>query len=84
MVCGGGLVVLVLISLVLLYEFGDTLGATVREAEDLHAAFDIKTLDTALGMYKVQSGDFPTAEQGLEALACHPRAGCAEALARGV
>lgn len=72
MVCGSGLVAVVLISLVLLYEFGSPLGRAAQEAEDQRAAADITILTTALGMYKVQAGSFPTTEQGLEALVRRP------------
>ena len=48
------------------------LGGAVGVAEDQRAATDIKTLSTALGMYKVQSGSLPTSEQGLEVLVTRP------------
>lgn len=48
------------------------LGGAVGVAENQRAASDIKTLATALGMYKVQTGSLPTTEQGLEALVRRP------------
>lgn len=48
------------------------LGGAVGVAEDQRAATDIKTLSTALGMYKVQNGTLPTTEQGLEVLVTRP------------
>lgn len=48
------------------------LGGAVGVAEDQRAATDIKTLSTALGMYKVQNGALPTTEQGLEVLVTRP------------
>lgn len=48
------------------------LGGAVGVAEDQRAATDIKTLSTALGMYKVQNGFLPTSDQGLEALVTRP------------
>lgn len=48
------------------------LGGAVGVAENQRAASDIKTLSTALGMYKVQTGSLPTTEQGLEALVRRP------------
>ncbi len=48
------------------------LGGAVGVAENQRAASDIKTLTTALGMYKVQAGSWPTTEQGIEALVKRP------------
>ena len=48
------------------------LGGAVGVAESQRAATDIKTLATALGMYKVQTGSLPTTDQGLEALVTRP------------
>ena len=48
------------------------LGGAVGVAESQRAATDIKTLTTALGMYKVQTGSLPTTEQGLQALVSRP------------
>ncbi len=53
------------------------LGGAVGVAENQRAASDIKTLTTALGMYKVQTGSLPTTEQGLEALVTRPTGGAA-------
>lgn len=53
------------------------LGGAVGVAENQRAASDIKTLTTALGMYKVQTGSLPTTEQGLEALVTRPTGGVA-------
>ena len=45
------------------------------EARVTKAMADIKAIETALGMYKLDSGTFPTTEQGLLALVEPPSSG---------
>ncbi|TFH29794.1 MAG: type II secretion system protein GspG [Myxococcales bacterium] len=45
------------------------------EARVTKAMADIKGIETALGMYKLDSGAFPTTEQGLQALVEAPNSG---------
>jgi general secretion pathway protein G len=42
------------------------------QARATTAKTDIKTLSSALAMYRLDNGDYPTAEQGLKALAVPP------------
>jgi len=45
------------------------------EARVTKAMADIKAVETALGMYKLDSGIYPTTEQGLQALVEPPTSG---------
>jgi len=45
------------------------------EARVTKAMADIKAVETALGMYKLDSGVYPTTEQGLQALVEPPTSG---------
>lgn len=44
----------------------------LRQAKPQKAAMDIKNISTALDMYAADNGDYPTTEQGLEALIRKP------------
>ena len=43
-----------------------------EEARRLKAKMDIKSIESALKLYKIDSGNYPTTEQGLEALVKKP------------
>jgi general secretion pathway protein G len=45
------------------------------EARQTKAAADIKQIEQALGLYKLDNGFFPTTEQGLQALVTRPTTG---------
>jgi general secretion pathway protein G len=45
------------------------------EAKVTEAMVQIRNLETALKLYKLDNGDYPSAEQGLEALVTKPSAG---------
>ncbi len=46
-----------------------------EEARRTKSMMDIKSIETALNLYKIDSGSFPTTEQGLEALVEKPATG---------
>ena len=46
-----------------------------EEARRIKARVDIQSLETALKLYSLDSGDYPTTEQGLQALIEPPSAG---------
>lgn len=46
-----------------------------EEARRTKAAVDIKSIETALNLYKIDSGTYPTTEQGLFALVEKPNTG---------
>jgi len=48
---------------------------TPDEARQSKARVDIKTIETALRLYKLDNGAYPTTEQGLEALVSAPETG---------
>ncbi len=43
-----------------------------EEARRIKAKMDIRTIESALKLYKIDSGEYPTTEQGLEALIKKP------------
>jgi len=45
------------------------------EARQTKAAADIKAIEQALALYKLDNGGFPTTEQGLQALVTRPTSG---------
>ena len=45
------------------------------EARQTKAAADIKAIEQALALYKLDNGSFPTTEQGIEALVQRPTSG---------
>ena len=45
------------------------------EAKQLKAKMQIQTLETALKLYKLDNGSYPTTEQGLQALVSRPDTG---------
>jgi general secretion pathway protein G len=68
------LVVVMILGLLISLAAPRILGRT-DEARVTKAMADIKAIETALGMYKLDSGVFPTTEQGLEALVEPPKSG---------
>ncbi len=46
-----------------------------EEAKQLKAKIQIQSLETALNLYKLDNGMYPTTEQGLQALVAIPEAG---------
>lgn len=65
--------VVVMVILVLLASIATTI--VIRRIEDgrrTKALMDIKTIETALDLYKADTGSYPTTEQGLEALIAPP------------
>ncbi len=46
-----------------------------EEARRTKAVMDIKSIETALNLYKIDNGTFPTTEQGLSALVTQPTSG---------
>jgi general secretion pathway protein G len=68
------LVVVMILGLLISLAAPRILGRT-DEARVTKAMADIKGVETALGMYKLDSGVFPTTEQGLQALVEPPKSG---------
>ncbi|MCS7263476.1 MAG: type II secretion system major pseudopilin GspG [Armatimonadetes bacterium] len=65
--------VVVMVILVLLASIATTV--VIRRIEDgrrTKAIMDIKSIETALDNYKIDTGSYPTTEQGLEALISPP------------
>lgn len=46
-----------------------------EEARRTKAVMDLKSIETALNLYKIDNGTFPTTEQGLSALVSQPTSG---------
>jgi len=68
------LVVVMILGLLISLAAPRILGRT-DEARVTKAMADIKAVETALGMYKLDSGVYPTTEQGLQALVEPPTSG---------
>lgn len=68
------LVVVMILGLLISLAAPRILGRT-DEARVTKAMADIKAIETALGMYKLDSGRYPTTEQGLRALVEAPSSG---------
>ena len=68
------LVVVMILGLLISLAAPRILGRT-DEARVTKAMADIKAVETALGMYKLDSGIYPTTEQGLQALVEPPKSG---------
>ena len=68
------LVVVMILGLLISLAAPRILGRT-DEARVTKAMADIKAIETALGMYKLDSGVYPTTEQGLQALVEPPKQG---------
>ena len=67
------IVVLAIIAVVAVLIVPNVIGRP-DEARVTVAKTDLKTIATALRMYRLDNGDYPTTEQGLEALASRPTA----------
>ena len=67
------IVVLAIIAVVAVLIVPNVIGRP-DEARVTVAKTDLKTIATALRMYRLDNGDYPTTQQGLEALAARPTA----------
>ena len=68
------MVVVVILSILALYV-GPKIMGRPQEARINAAVIQIKSIETALKMYKLDSGVYPSTEQGLEALVQPPETG---------
>lgn len=68
------LVVLIIIGILAGY-IGPKIMGRPEEAKRTKAAMQIKALETALSLYKLDNGMYPSTEQGLEALVIAPETG---------
>jgi general secretion pathway protein G len=68
------MVVIVILSILAVYMVPRIMGRP-EQAKQLKARIDIQALETALKLYKLDNGKYPTTEQGLEALVDPPDAG---------
>lgn len=68
------LVVLIIIGILAGY-IGPKIMGRPEEAKRTKAAMQIKGLETALQLYKLDNGSYPSTEQGLEALITPPQSG---------
>ncbi len=68
------LVVLIIIGILAGY-IGPKIMGRPEEAKRTKAAMQIKGLETALRLYKLDNGNYPSTEQGLEALVEPPESG---------
>lgn len=68
------LVVLIIIGILAGY-IGPKIMGRPEEAKRTKAAMQIKGLETALQLYKLDNGNYPSTEQGLEALVELPQSG---------
>jgi general secretion pathway protein G len=69
------LLVVILILGLLAGIVGPRLFGHTDEAKQTKARVQIENLSSALKMYKIDNGAFPTTEQGLEALVAQPQSG---------
>jgi general secretion pathway protein G len=69
------LLVVILILGLLAGIVGPRLFGHADEAKQTKARVQIENLSSALKMYKIDNGRFPTSEQGLEALVVQPQSG---------
>ncbi len=68
------LVVLIIIGILAGY-IGPKIMGRPEEAKRTKAAMQIKALETALSLYKLDNGTYPSTEQGLDALVAAPETG---------
>lgn len=68
------MVVVVILSILALYVGPKIIGRP-QEARINAAIMQIKSIETALKMYKLDNGEYPSTEQGLEALVQSPEVG---------
>ena len=69
------LMVVVVILLILASLIGPRIMGRPEEARRMKAKVDIHSLETALKLYSLDNGAYPTTEQGLEALVAPPAVG---------
>lgn len=67
------IMVVVVIIGILATLIGTAVIGRIDEANIVKAKSDISTLQSALQLYKMDNGDYPTTEQGLEALVSEPK-----------
>lgn len=68
------MVVIVILSILAVYMVPKIMGRP-EQAKQLKAKVDIQGLETALKLYKLDNGDYPTTQQGLQALIEPPESG---------
>lgn len=68
------MVVIVILSILAVYMMPRIMGRP-EQARRIKAKTDISALETALRLYKLDNGKYPTTEQGLEALVQEPDSG---------
>lgn len=68
------MVVIVILSILAVYMVPKIMGRP-EQAKELKAKVDIQGLETALKLYKLDVGDYPTTQQGLHALIEPPESG---------
>lgn len=68
------MVVVIILGILALYV-GPKIMGEPDKAKRVKAQMDIATFETALKMYKLDSGTYPTTEQGLQALVEKPESG---------
>ncbi len=68
------MVVIVILSILAVYVAPKLVGRE-EQARQVKARVDIQGLETALKLYKLDNGMYPTTEQGLEALVSPPESG---------
>lgn len=68
------MVVIVILSILAVYMMPRIMGRP-EQARRMKAKVDIQSLETALKLYKLDNGRYPTTEQGLEALVSEPDSG---------
>ncbi|MFP4452756.1 MAG: type II secretion system major pseudopilin GspG [Desulfobacterales bacterium] len=68
------MVVIVILSILAVYMMPKIMGRP-EQARRIKAKTDIQALETALRLYKLDNGKYPTSEQGLEALVQEPDSG---------
>ena len=69
------IMIVVVILSILVWQLAPRIMGKPEEAKQLKAKMDIATLETALKMYKLENGVYPSTEQGLEALVEPPSIG---------
>jgi general secretion pathway protein G len=68
------MVVIVILGILALY-IGPKIMGRPEEAKQVKARMDIASLETALKLYKLDTGSYPSTEQGLQALISAPETG---------
>jgi len=68
------MVVIVILGILAMY-IAPKIMSRPEEAKQVRARMDIVALETALKLYKLDNGSYPTTEQGLQALVAPPETG---------